>query len=146
MLTIEMGGLSRWNIHAEDTIGIGSYPEIVALNAQGMDIEARKRRTVGIVEEGIAMTALVTGKTAVVGSYPDVPIGIFTETAHNITLQAQSALMTLERDETFGNGRDVIDTPIERAEPQSSLSVVKYGIDEAIINGACMVGIADQIP
>ena len=92
------------------------------------------------------MTTLITGKTTVIGSNPDVPIGIFAEMAHHIALQTPSALTTLERDETFGDGRNVINAPIECAEPQTSLGIVKNRIDEAIIDGTSMVGVADQMP
>ena len=96
MLAVVVGGLSRGDVHAEDAVGIGAYPQVVAFDAEGMGIEAGKRRATGEVDERIAMTALIAGESAVVGGYPDVSVGILAETADHIALQPPSALTALE--------------------------------------------------
>ena len=96
MLAIEVGGLPRGDVHAEDAVGIGAYPQVVAFDAEGMGIEAGERRATGEVDERIAMTTLIAGESAIVGGYPDVSAGILAETADHIALQPPPALAALE--------------------------------------------------
>ena len=91
-----MDSLAVVHIHAVDTAGIGAYPEFVAVDAEGMDVEMRELLARGEIDEVDGIATLQAVQSAVVGCYPDAPTGILTEATDHITLQSSLTSMVLE--------------------------------------------------
>ena len=75
-----MAQLSADEVEHIQAVGIGAYPQLVALQGQGVDVESLKRREItkrGRVRGGSGIEA---HQSAIVAGYPDVAFVVFAET------------------------------------------------------------------
>ena len=115
-------------IQREHPVGVGAYPQVATVHAEGMHIEFLKVSLMGIVDEAM----LIRGKahqTTVVAGDPYPPVPVFTEAGDDIARQAIACRKALE---ASAYGRQVVHTAIEGTCPQPALLVARDGIHEAV--------------
>ena len=94
-------------------------------------MNVKLRQLIGMRVTVELLMRVVASKSAVVAGYPDVSLVVFTETGNDIPCRA--ALITNDV-EASAYWREVNDTTIEGAYPQTSLVVGGNGIGKAGVN------------
>ena len=132
---IIMTHLARAHIQLDDTVRISTYPQVITIHAQGMDIILREDIAMRKIHE-LTVRLSETTQSAIVRRYPHMSGIIFAESRNDIAMQAIMQTITSRISlETVGNGRKIIDPTIERTVPKSALMVAHHRIDKPIADG-----------
>ena len=95
------------------TTRVSTYPELIAFECEGMDIESRQLLLVRITDKAL-LGRQETHKTTVVTGHPDRSFTILTETRDDI---ARESILLSVGHEAVTNRREIVHTAIERAYP-----------------------------
>ena len=123
-----VGESPRWQAEHVDAGGVGAYPQVVALQCQGVHVQSRQLLVLGVAEQ-LAVGRLVAHETAVVAGYPHMAVAVLAEAGYDVARQPRLGRTALE---AAARGGHVVGAAIERAGPQAALSVGGDGIDEAV--------------
>ena len=119
------------HIHSDDTITIGSHPQIVFISKERMNIILAHSRLARIRNKtvGLGIEAVESG---IIGSYPDAMLLVFEESSYHIT--AQSPLAGWVSTETLFNTRrrKIIHTSIESSNPDAAFIIARNTINKTL--------------
>ena len=75
------------HVHSDDTITIGSYPQIIFISKERMNIILAHSRLARIRNKTVGL-GIEAVKSGIIGSYPDAMLLVFEESSYHITAQS----------------------------------------------------------
>ena len=122
-------------VQYKHTAGIGSHPQFVAAETEGMGILTAQHALMGIIQE-TAFLRRIAHQTAIVAGHPDTSVLVLTETGDDITRQSCTDSEGLE---TLAYRRDIMDTTVERPHPEAAFHIAGDGIHKAVARAPIVI-------